>query len=297
MAENYTGIKVIHTSKENIGLFYRDGYLDLDIFDGRLRLSKHQNLFLVIKDEVPKEQGGCGSALGRVKGSRVCKLNVSDNTVLASVKPRNKEQIFAFEMLMDDNIQAISITGRAGTGKTLIAMATALSKIEERVYDRIILSRPMSQVGKKEIGFLPGSALEKFKPFNQGYMCNFEYLLGSKDTDAAMEQLPVEFVPIQLIRGASWPNSIILIDEAQNLGHLETLTVGTRVGEGSKIIFLGDLNQRDERLSRESTGIFKLTNSPIFKENLITASIELQKCERGPVPTIFSDIFEDQQGE
>ena len=293
MSDSYTGVKVLYTSKENIDLVYKNGYIDLNIFDGRLRLNKNQNMFIVLKDEVPKEQGGVASVLCWVKGERAQKVKVDSNTSISSIHPRNKEQIFAFEALLDDSIQAVAIAGAAGTGKTLISSAAALFKTEKNIYDRIILTRPMSQVGKKEIGFLPGDLLSKYMPFNQGYICNFEHLLGKQDIETAIEQLPIEFVPIQLVRGASWPRSLIIVDESQNLGHHETLTIGTRVGEGSKIIFLGDLDQRDEKISKEATGLYKVMNSPVFKENSLTASIELLKCERGPIPEIFSKIFAD----
>lgn len=293
MSDSYTGVKVLYTNKENIDLVYKNGYIDLSIFDGRLRLNKNQNMFIVLKDEIPKEQGGTASVLCWVRGERAEKIKVDNNTSVSSICPRNKEQMFAFEALLDDNIQAIAIAGLAGSGKTFISSAAALYQIEQKKYDRIILTRPMSQVGKKEIGFLPGAILEKYLPFNQGYICNFEYLLGKKNLEAAMEQLPIEFIPIQLVRGASWPNSLVIVDESQNLGHHETLTIGTRVGEGSKIIFLGDLDQRDEKISKEGTGLYKIMNSPVFRESPITASIELLKCERGQIPEIFSEIFKD----
>jgi len=122
--ENYTGVKVVETSKENIDSFYKNGFLDLSVFDGRMRLSKHQNMFLVIKDIIPKDNGGCASGLGRIVGDNVVKLKVNNDTRMSSVRPRNKEQLFAFDMLMDDSIQVVSMTGIAGTGKTILVLSS-----------------------------------------------------------------------------------------------------------------------------------------------------------------------------
>jgi PhoH-like ATPase len=299
MADNYTGVKVLHIDKEFIGLLYTEKKLDLGHFDGRLRLDKHQNLFVVLKDIVPKEQGGLASALCRVVRNELKLLKVSNETCMSGIQPRNKEQLFCFEALLDDSVPVVTITGRAGSGKSLLALSAALQKLEDGRYQRIILTKDMNQVGKKDIGFLPGALSEKFSPFNQGYLCNMEYLLGgnkTKNRDSVldtMEQLPIEFIPLQLIRGASWPDSFIIVDEVQNLNVHETLTVGTRVGENSKIVLLGDLKQRDVKIAKEATGIFKFINSPLTKDSALTASIELIKSERGPVSELFANVLEE----
>ena len=295
--ENYTGVRILFVDKDTIGSFYKDGYLDLELFDGRLRLDKHQNMFVVLKDEVPKEQGGVASALTRIKGKRLVPLIVSDKTKVSSISPRNKEQAFSLELLMDDSVEVVALTGSAGTGKTLLSLAVALHKLQEKKYNRVILTRTMSQVGRASIGFLPGGAGEKFMPFNQGCLCNFENLLGAKpkDMDTVLEQLRIEFIPIQLVRGASWPKALVIVDEAQNTTPHEMLTIGTRIGEGSKFIILGDLNQRDEKMTRDATGLYKFVNAAQAKENTTVGSIELVKCERGNVPRIFADIFENKE--
>jgi PhoH-like ATPase len=287
---SYTGVRVIEVEKALIDDFYSDGRISLSNFDGRMRLSKCQNMFVVLKDRIPKDQGGVASALCRVQGDELVKLLVNQKTIMSTIRPRNKEQIFAFEALLNDDIQVVAMTGRAGTGKTLLAISAALRQIEEGRYDRIILARQMTQVGKNSIGFLPGDLYDKFLPYNQGYLCNFEQLLGSK-SEGMLDNLPIDFIPLQLIRGASWSKSIVILDEAQNTTHHEILTFGTRIGEESKVIILGDLQQRDVSLSRESTGIHKLVNSPQMKENPISASIELIQCERGDVAKMFADIF------
>lgn len=292
---SYTGVRVIEVNKSIIDDFYsRGGEIDISIFDGRMRLNKHQNMYVVLKDEIPKDQGGVASALTRVEGNKLVKLNVNKKTLVSSIRPRNKEQEFAFDALLNDDIKVVALTGKAGVGKTILAISAALYLIEEGKYDRIILTRNMSQVGKNGIGYLPGDVLDKTLPFNQGYLCNFERLYGdSMKSQSTIEQLPVEFIPLQLIRGASWAKSIVILDEAQNTTHHEVLTFGTRIGEDSKAILLGDLQQRDVNLSKEATGIHKLINSPIMKESPISASIELLKCERGETAAMFAKVFEE----
>jgi PhoH-like ATPase len=294
LSDSYTGVKVLYTEKKNIDYIYRNGFIDLNIFDGRLRLSKHQNMFLVIKDEVPKDQGGAGSVLCWVKDSRAVKLKTSNATAMSAITPRNKEQAFAFEALLNNNISVVSITGKAGSGKTIMALSAALCGVETGEYSRVILVRNMVQVGKNHLGYLPGDLLEKTLPFNQGYLCNIERLLnnGKKSVNDLMDQMPIDFLPLQVIRGASWPNSVIILDEAQSCSTHEILTFGTRIDEGSKVILLGDLQQRDIQISKEATGLYKFINNPITKESNFVAHIELIKSERGKVAELFSKVFE-----
>ena len=645
MSENYTGVKVLHTGKENIDSIYKDGSIDLDVFDGRLRLSKHQNMFLVIKDEVPKDQGGTGSVLCWIKGMRAEKIKTDKNTSMSSICPRNKEQEFAFEALLNNDVSVVTMAGIAGVGKaqpldakiltprgwvymgdlsqgdtvftsrgivskilsihpqgmkdiykvhfsdgssteccmdhlwytetqrdrdykqsgnikslieinnslrvgcnkrnhsipmvknisfdkrnvkidpylmgallgdgsisigqpsissgdteiieeinkillqykmrlnqrdrydyniihiikpkwneggnfitnclkfyglwgtkshtkfipdsykfsteenrisllqglldtdgtigkqgsvsycstsrelaegvlflvqslggkakiakkqtsytykkvkkkgkpsyvvqinlpnnihpfrltrkqnrvipktkyypirryidkiefvarkpaqciliddlshlyvtddfivthnTILVLSAALQGIEKGRYERIILTRNMVQVGKNHLGYLPGSIDDKVMPFNQGYMCNIERLLNGKGsvTDL-LEQMPIDFLPLQVIRGASWPNALVVLDEAQNCTPHEVLSFGTRVGENSKVVLLGDLQQRDTSMSREGTGLFRFINSPLSKESPLVAHIELIKSERGEIATLFSKVFSD----
>lgn len=295
MSDSYTGVKVLYTSKENIDLVYKNGYIDLSIFDGRLRLNKNQNMFIVLKDEVPKEQGGVASVLCWVKGERAEKIKTDNNTSISSIRPRNKEQIFAFEALLDDNIPVVSLLGRAGVGKTILTLCAALQKVEEGVYDKIVLVRNMSQVGKNHIGFLPGLLEDKVMPFNQGYLCNIEQLVGGSKNkvDDLIKQMKIEFMPLQLIRGASWINSFVVLDEAQNSTAHEILSFGTRAGENSKVVLLGDLQQRDINISKEGTGLFQFVNSSLSKQSELVAHIELIKSERGPVSTLFANVFSD----
>jgi PhoH-like ATPase len=288
MTEQYTGVSVVEVQKEIIDELYKEK--EIDMFEVSLpghRFS--QNEYLVVKDV----GGTSSSVLGKVRGTDV---HLLPNTISAAgLKPKNKEQVFALDALLDDSIKVVILTGRAGTGKTVLTLAAAIQKFEEQKYARLTLTRPMSQVGKHELGILPGEVNDKFLPYLQSYICNLEFLMGDKSNniDNLIEHYRAEFIPFQLIRGASWHNRFAICDEAQTLDYLEMLTLGTRVGEGSKIVILGDLNQRDDKIPRDKTGIYKFVNSDLAKNSNMVASIELLKCERGSVAALFADIFQE----
>ncbi len=304
--DSYTGVKVVHASKDVIDTLYTDGSLEVDLFDGRLKLRDHQNIYVVLTNKVEDEKGNVlipstSSAITRVIGDRLVKLSIQKDTLVGGIRPRNKEQQMALDALTDDSIKALTLTGMAGTGKTLLALAAGLHKIDQKIYDRIILTRPMTQVGRHDLGILPGEVNDKFGPYLQNYMCNMEFLLkgGSSnkrsmtDIQAIIEHYKMEFIPLQLIRGASWPGAFILADEVQTLNYHEMLTLGTRVGEDSKLVIMGDLAQRDEKIAKDRTGIWKFANSEMVQRSQLTAHIELIKCERSEIAKLFSDVFED----
>ena len=191
--------------------------------------SPPQNLYVVCKDST----GSSNSALARVKKDKLILLD--SNIHCSSLTPRNKEQRMALDALLDDTIKVVTLTGRAGTGKTLLSLAAALDAMDKGKHGRIILTRPMSWVGKHGLGALPGDVDEKFRPYLQNYLCNLEFMLGGKPDaiEDLVEQYRIEFIPIQLIRGASRHDAFVISDEVQPLNYHEMVTVGTRIAEGS----------------------------------------------------------------
>jgi PhoH-like ATPase len=282
----YTGVRVVSVEKGIIDSFYQNK--EIDIWGDSEGWS--QNLYVVLKDEVPKEQGGSASAIGRVKGNKI--VLVKNLAAVGNLKPKNKEQIMALDALMDDDIKVVVLTGQAGVGKTLVTLAAAISKIESKKYNKIIVSKNTVSVGK-ELGFLPGGLDEKFTPFNQGILCNVEYLLGGqkKAVPDAISQYKIEFIPTAIVRGSSWHNSFVIVDEAQNLSPHELLTVGTRISEGSKLILLGDLNQIDVRMKKDATGLYRFVNSSLVRDSTFVSYIHLIKNERSEVSKLFSSVF------
>jgi len=279
-------VRVVDTRTEVINELYKEGSISTE-FNRNYKF--FQNEFVVLKAL------GTQTALTRCIADRLCLLRIDRKHQISGVNPRNKEQLFAFDALLDDRIKVVVLTGRAGTGKTLLTLASALHRVDAKdaPYERIILTRPMSWVGKHGLGALPGDVDEKFGPYLENYVCNIAHLLGGdkRKVGDAISQYKMEFIPLQLIRGASWANSFIIADEVQVLDYQEMVALGTRVGEGSKIVIMGDLGQRDEKIAREKTGIHKLINDRRAQESQIFASLELIKGERSDVANMFAEIF------
>jgi len=276
----YTGIKELSVQSELIDEIYAKGKVEIP--DRRHAL--YPNMFVVLKN------GESQSAITRVKNTEL--YLVDPKLRAAGIRPRNKEQVMAMDVLLDDSVPVVVLTGRAGTGKTICAMACAFEKIRKEEYQRMILTRPMSQVGKRELGILPGDIKEKFGPYLQNYINNIEQITGAPDLEMLEESARMDFIPLQLIRGASWWDSFVIGDEAQCLDFHELVTLGTRVGEKSKIVIMGDMLQRDEKITIEKTGIARFINDPLAKASELVAVVELSKCERSPVAALFADVFE-----
>lgn len=216
---------------------------------------------------------------------------VDRNLKAGDIRPKlgNEEQLMALDALLDDSVPVVVLTGRAGSGKTLLSLAAAITKHRGSVYNSIILTKPMVQVGGQELGILPGEVGEKFLPYLGNYTGNIEQILGNVPP---LNNIGMEILPIQLIRGVSWSSKFVLADEVQTLSRDEILTLGTRVGGGTKLVLMGDLRQRDIDIKVKDTGIFGLTQSDRFNESPLTAFIELKKVERSPITELFTEIFE-----
>ena len=301
MSDNsmYTGVKVINTTKELIDQIYINKELDISLLDGRYKLQENQNQYVILNNKVYDEQhneiyAGSASIITKVKNNKLVKINIDKTKTISGVNPRNKEQAMAFDALLDEEIKVVTLTGNAGCGKTLVTLSAALHLMDKGAYDRIILTRQMYQVGKIDLGILPGEIESRFGPYLKNYMCNFEHLLGSRrSTQDLIAYYNIEFLPFQLIRGASWPNTIIIADEFQNADIHELLTLGTRVGDNSKIVVMGDLSQRDTKITKEKTGMFYWVNHNKVKSSELTASIHLLKNERSLVSKLFSEVLTD----
>ena len=228
--------------------------------------------------------------------------SLSDRIVLVrkqyayGISPRNDEQKFAMDACLNKEIRLVSLTGGAGTGKTLIALASALE--QERDYDQIILSRPTVILGNQEIGFLPGDEKAKMGPFIQPLMDNLNVIrsmfkTGSKQAqriDSMLKEEKLLISPLAYIRGRSLGNVFFIIDEAQNLTPHEIKTIITRAGEGTKMVFTGDLFQIDQPyLDIYSNGLThlgeKMAGQPLFEH------INLRKGERSELSDLASRLL------
>lgn len=212
------------------------------------------------------------------------------------IEPRNAEQSFAFEILNDPNIKLVALTGKAGTGKTLLALASALANMND--YKQILLARPIVALSNKDIGFLPGDAKEKVAPYMQPLFDNLNVIkrqFGPTSTEVKRiedmlksEQLVIE--ALAFIRGRSLSEMVCIIDEAQNLTPHEIKTVITRAGEGTKMIFTGDIQQIDQPyLDSQSNGLVYMIDR--MKDQNIFAHINLLKGERSELSELASNLL------
>ena len=215
------------------------------------------------------------------------------------IKPRNKEQHFALDCLLDDNIKLVTLLGKAGTGKTLIALAAGLQKAtEEQAYSKLLVARPIFPLGK-DVGYLPGGIEDKLNPWMQPIFDNVEFLMGLNEEDkrrgrrSYKELIDMGLLQIEAltyIRGRSIPNQYIIVDEAQNLTPHEVKTIITRVGQGTKVVLTGDPYQIDNPyVDADSNGLTYVINK--FKGIDIAATVTLTKGDRSKLAEIASNLL------
>ena len=208
------------------------------------------------------------------------------------LRPRNKEQSFALDMLNDANIPVITLVGKAGCGKTLLAIAAGLDQvIEQQKYKKLIVSRPVQPLGK-DIGYLPGTMEEKMHPWLMPIQDNLDFLLNGKSNhvEHLFEDKTIQVEALTYIRGRSISNAFVVIDEAQNLTIHELKTILTRVGENTKIVLTGDIEQIDSvYLDSVSNGLSYAVEK--FKNQPLAGHMTLIKGERSKVATLASKIL------
>src|SRR4051812_13963391 len=215
------------------------------------------------------------------------------------VRPRNRQQAFAFDLLLDDTIRLITLIGKAGTGKTLLALAAGLKRTtEDNAYSRLLVSRPIMPLGR-DLGFLPGDVDEKLNPWMQPIFDNLEFLFSNggvrtgRDSRGFLELLEngtIQVEPLTYIRGRSLPNQYLIVDEAQNLTPHEVKTIITRAGEGTKIILTGDPHQIDNPyVDHASNGLSVVAER--FKRERIAGQIVLSKGERSELAELAANLL------
>jgi PhoH-like ATPase len=229
------------------------------------------------------------TALARFIESNFALRQVTEHKNVWGVSARNKEQSFAMDLLLDPSVHLVSLVGKAGSGKTLCAIAAGLAQImdkQEPMYTRLIVSRPIQPMGK-DLGYLPGSMEEKMSPWLAPIQDNLRALLGDDKATLAeyMHNGTIELEALTYIRGRSISNAFIVIDEAQNLTRHELKTIVTRVGEGTKIILTGDVEQIDNvYIDETSNGLTYAVEK--LKKYDITGHVTLKKGERSKLATI-----------
>jgi PhoH-like ATPase len=225
---------------------------------------------------------------------------------LGRIQPRNREQTFALDLLLDPAVQLLTLIGKAGTGKTLLALAAGLNQVaDERLYDKLLVTRPVIPLGK-EIGFLPGDLEEKMGPWMQPIIDNLDFLLGGGDDAPVSQRGPqrgnrsnwadlkamglLEVEAISYIRGRSIPRQFMVVDEAQNLTPHEVKTIVTRVGQGTKIVLTGDPYQIDNPyVDAESNGLTWLVER--FKGQRLAGHVTLSRGERSELAELAANLL------
>jgi PhoH-like ATPase len=287
--ELYTGFKDIAVAKEIITAFKEKGIVEIDG-----RFYPHQYVTLV--DE--SDQGKI--AYGRFDPERnaIVRILQEERPGLWRITPRNREQVFAMDALMNDSIQLVTLVGKAGTGKTLLAVAASLYKtVDENVYSRILVSRPTLPMGK-DIGFLPGTVEEKLTPWMYPIVDNVELIMRRESRTRGQTRGFRELVdmgiliiePLTYIRGRSIHNQYLIIDEAQNLTPHEMKTIITRVGDGTKIVVTGDPYQIDNPyIDSASNGLSYVVEK--FKDQPVSAHVTFIKGERSRLSELAANLL------
>lgn len=284
----YTGMFEKPINAEGMAQFRANGEMELN--NGA---SYSSNEYCILSDEANTKR----TVLTRVDvtGARLLPI-IDSREGVWGIKPRNREQHFAFDALLDDRIKLVTLMGKAGTGKTLLAMAAGLKKtVLDREYRRLVVARPTISMGK-ELGFLPGSLEEKLTPWMQPIHDTLEMLgdlnMGHehrRSNDLIRSGLIV-VEALSYIRGRSIAGQFMVIDEAQNLTPLEVKTIVTRVGQGTKIVFTGDPYQIDNPYVDSSSNGFNYIVSK-FRSEPVAAHVELQKGERSELAELAANIL------
>ena len=272
-----------------------DFYNGEDVFIPKEEEGLNGNQFLVMSSEINEKK----SALARFKNYNTPLLKIPNKRRVWGISPRNKEQTYALELLMDPSISLVTLVGKAGSGKTLCAIAAGLEQTlddhpmsnQRSIYTRLIVSRPVEPLGK-DIGFLPGTMEEKMEPWLKPIQDNLKFLMvdDSVTLQEYMDMGKIEVEALTYIRGRSIANAFIIIDEAQNLTKHELKTIVTRVGEGTKLILTGDVEQIDNIYIDERTNGLTYAVEKM-KEHEITGHITLKKGERSAIATLGAKIL------
>jgi PhoH-like ATPase len=267
----------INLSNDEIDEFHANGFIDLSD-----KTSLNPNQFIV-------GRGTDGSFLGMFDGTTIKKLNHNVSNVMR-LEPKNKEQKFAIEALMSPAVPLVTMTGLAGSGKTFLALMAGLEQIHNGTYERIVITRSLQPVGR-DLGYLPGDVKEKMDPWLAPIVDNLR--VAFKDTvyfSMMIEKGKIEIAPLSYIRGRTFNDSLVLVDEAQNTTIHELKTIVTRIGNNSKIVLLGDVDQIDTPYINKSSNGLSIVISK-FKNSKFHAHVHLNRGQRSDLASEASKIL------
>ncbi len=286
-----TGIKELEVESGDVDNFFHDGRYTPPAGPNAPELTP--NLCILLRDRGNPSH----TALGRYDATKreVCALRTPREGVMG-VRPRNKEQSFAIDLLLDESIRLVTLVGKAGTGKTLLALAAGLKRtVEDGVYTRMLVSRPVMPLGR-DIGFLPGDVDEKLNPWMQPIFDNLEFLFssgarkGPRVYAELLESGQIQVEPLTYIRGRSLPQQFMIVDEAQNLTPHEVKTIVTRSGDGTKIVLTGDPGQIDNPYVDSASNGLTIAAAK-FRGERLAGHIVLAKGERSDLAELAANLL------
>lgn len=275
----WTGMADLSVSQEQIDTLFTAGWLE---HDEARQMICHTGLVL---------SGPSSSALGRVMPDKRVKL-VRGEIEVFGLRGRSAEQRLALDLLMDETIGIVSLGGRAGTGKSALAVCAGLDAVlEKRSHRKLMVFRPLYAVGGQDLGYLPGSESEKMSPWAQAVHDTLDAVTTPDVVQEIIARDMFEVLPLTHIRGRSLHDSFVIVDEAQSLERNVLLTVLSRIGEGSRVVLTHDVGQRDNlRVGRHdgvAAVVERLKGHPLF------AHMTLNRSERSPVAALVTEMLED----
>jgi PhoH-like ATPase len=275
----YTGMAELEVAAADLDELYADGVIDLEAARG---LPCHHGLVLLSER---------GTALGRVGPDKHVHLVRGDREAFG-IHGRSAEQRIALEMLLDPEVGIVSLGGRAGTGKSALALCAGLEAVmERRQHQRVVVFRPLFAVGGQELGYLPGSESEKMSPWAQAVFDTLGAITTRDVIDEVLDRGMLEVLPLTHIRGRSLHDAFVIVDEAQSLERNVLLTVLSRIGANSKVVLTHDVAQRDNLRVGRHDGVVavveKLKGHPLF------AHVTLTRSERSPIAALVTEMLEN----
>jgi PhoH-like ATPase len=274
----WTGMVELEVAAADIDALYESGFTDID---AARELPCHTGLVL---------HSERGSGLGRVTADKAVRLVRGDREAFG-LRGRSAEQRVALDILLDDEVGIVSLGGRAGTGKSALALCAGLEAVlERRQYKKVLVFRPLYAVGGQDLGYLPGNEAEKMNPWAQAVYDTLGALTTQDVIDEVAARGMLEVLPLTHIRGRSLHDSFVVVDEAQSLERNVLLTVLSRVGSGSRVVLTHDVGQRDNLRVGRHDGVVavveKLKGHPLF------AHITLTRSERSPIAALVTEMLE-----
>ena len=282
VTSGWTGMDEIEVTAQEIDALFAEGEVDLE---AARNLPCHTGIRLL---------GGNSHALGRVNAEKRVQLVRGDREVFG-LRGRSAEQRVALDLLLDESVGIVSLGGKAGTGKSALALCAGLEAVlERRTQRKVVVFRPLYAVGGQDLGYLPGSESEKMNPWAQAVFDTLGALITSDVVEEVMDRGMLEVLPLTHIRGRSLHDAFVIVDEAQSLERNVLLTVLSRIGQGSRVVLTHDVAQRDNLRVGRHDGVASVIDA--LKGHPLFAHVTLTRSERSPIAALVTEMLEDIPG-